>query len=136
MQAVVVDDVETLVCCFGEVEHQAEVGVVIAQYDLLYKAMLSTNQEGKALTGSLPLCTSSLVRDPLLDRDGNPIAYAKPLMMLIDEFSTSTADSVPGMIADARRGQLYGMRTNGAGGNNTSFHAGAYTEGITGMLRP
>ena len=53
--------------------------------------------------------------------------------MLIDEFSTSTADSVPSMIQDARRGLLYGKRTNGAGGNNTSFDAGPYSEGVTGM---
>jgi hypothetical protein len=25
------------------------------------------------------------------------------------------------------------MRTNGAGGNNTSFDAGSYSEGVTGM---
>jgi C-terminal processing protease CtpA/Prc len=53
--------------------------------------------------------------------------------MLIDEFSTSTADSVPSMIQDARRGLLYGKRTNGAGGNNTSFDGGPYSEGVTGM---
>src|SRR5689334_9814283 len=53
--------------------------------------------------------------------------------MLIDEFSTSTADSVPSMVQDAHRGLLYGKRTNGAGGNNTSFDGGPYSEGITGM---
>jgi C-terminal processing protease CtpA/Prc len=61
------------------------------------------------------------------------IAYQKPIVMLIDEFSTSTADSVPSMFQDAHRGLLYGMRTNGAGGNNTSFDAGPYSEGFTGM---
>ena len=106
---------------------------VISQYDLAYNAMLAANRQGRTVTESLPLCTSSLVREPLLDRNGNRIAYEKPLMMLIDEFSTSTADSVPAMIADAKRAVLYGMRTNGAGGNNTSFHAGAYTEGTAGM---
>ncbi|MGH9722354.1 MAG: S41 family peptidase [Bryobacteraceae bacterium] len=64
---------------------------------------------------------------------GQMIAYTKPLMILADEFSTSTADSVPAMIQDARRGPIFGMRTNGAGGTNTSFRAGAYSEGITGM---
>jgi C-terminal processing protease CtpA/Prc len=54
-------------------------------------------------------------------------------MMLIDEFSTSTADSVPGMFQDAHRGWLFGMRTDGAGGNNTSFDTGSYSEGLTGM---
>ena len=64
-----------------------------------------------------------------MDVDGNVLAYKKQIMMLIDEFSTSTADSVPGMFRDANRGVLYGMRTNGAGGNNTTFDAGSYSEG-------
>src|SRR5262249_7495460 len=59
--------------------------------------------------------------------------YTKPLLMLIDEFSTSTADSVPAMLQDAHRGVLFGMRTNGAGGTNTGFVTGSYTLGFTGM---
>src|SRR5260370_41604881 len=53
--------------------------------------------------------------------------------MLIDEFSTSTADSVPGMLQDAHRGLLFGMRTNGAGGTNSGFFTGSYTLSFTGM---
>ena len=68
-----------------------------------------------------------------MDADGNVLSYKKQILMLIDEFSTSTADSVPGMLRDANRVSLYGMRTNGAGGNNTSFDAGSYSEGVTGM---
>ena len=68
-----------------------------------------------------------------MDVDGNVLAYKKQIMMLIDEFSTSTADSVPGMFRDANRAVLYGMRTDGAGGNNTSFDAGSYSEGFAGM---
>jgi hypothetical protein len=106
---------------------------IIDQYRSLYQAMLTANQQGKTLTDSLPLCTSSLTRDPLLDSKGNLIAYQKPVMMLIDEFSTSTADSVPGMFQDANRGPLFGWRTMGAGGNNTTFDAGSYAEGTAGM---
>jgi hypothetical protein len=106
---------------------------VIAQYELLYKAMLAANQQGLTTTDSLPLCTSNLLRAPWMDVDGNVLAYKKQIMMLIDEFSTSTADSVPGMIRDANRAVLYGMRTNGAGGNNTTFDAGSYSEGFAGM---
>jgi C-terminal processing protease CtpA/Prc len=54
-------------------------------------------------------------------------------MLLIDEFSLSTADSVASMIQDAGRGLLYGIRTNGAGGTNTSYDAGPFSEGFTGM---
>jgi C-terminal processing protease CtpA/Prc len=55
------------------------------------------------------------------------------MMLLIDEFSVSTADSVAGMIQDAGRAVLYGMRTDGAGGNNTSYVAGPFSQGVTGM---
>ncbi len=106
---------------------------VIDQYELVYKAMLTANTQGQTITDSLPLCTSSLTRNPLMDADGNVLAYKKQMMMLIDEFSTSTADSVPGMIRDANRAVLYGIRTDGAGGNNTTFDAGSYSEGLAGM---
>ncbi|HEV3197643.1 MAG TPA: S41 family peptidase [Bryobacteraceae bacterium] len=106
---------------------------IIDQYRSLYLAMLTANQQGKTITDSLPLCTSSLTRDPLLDGKGNLLAYQKPVMMLIDGYSTSTADSVPGMFQDAKRGPLFGLRTMGAGGNNTTFDAGSYAEGTAGM---
>ena len=54
-------------------------------------------------------------------------------MVLIDDFSTSTADSLAGMMQDSGRALLYGMRSNGAGGNNTSFDAGTYSESLAGM---
>ncbi|HJZ99681.1 MAG TPA: S41 family peptidase, partial [Candidatus Solibacter sp.] len=106
---------------------------IVDQYELLYKAMLDANQKGRLITDPLPLCTSSLTRTALADKNGNLIAYLRPVAMLIDEFSTSTADSVPGMFQDVRRGWLYGTRTDGAGGNNTTFDAGSYSEGTTGM---
>ena len=106
---------------------------VIDQYGLVFQAMLDASTKGQTITDSLPLCTSSLTRAPSMDADGNVLSYKKQMMMLIDEFSLSTGDSVPGMIGDANRAVLYGMRTNGAGGNNTSFSAGSYSEGSTGM---
>jgi hypothetical protein len=106
---------------------------VIQQYEQTFNEMLAANRQGRLVTKPLPLCSASLTREPATDASGNVIAYSKPLVMLIDEFSTSTADSVPSMIQDARRGPLYGKRSNGAGGNNTSFDAGPYSEGITGM---
>src|SRR5260370_24965156 len=60
-------------------------------------------------------------------------AYTKPLMLLIDEFTISTADSVANMIQSSGRGLLYGMRTDGARGNNTTFDAGPFSEGLAGM---
>jgi hypothetical protein len=106
---------------------------VIERYELLYKALADANAQTRGLTVPVPICTSSLDRNPATDASGNVIAYQKPIMMLIDEFSISTADSVAGMFQDAGRGVLYGMRTNGAGGNNISLDAGPFSEGFTGM---
>jgi len=100
---------------------------IVAQYQLLYNALASANAALRGLTDPVPLCTSSLSRNPA------PGAFTKPLMLLIDEFTVSTADSVANMIQSANRGPLYGMRTDGAGGNNTSFDAGPFSEGVTGM---
>ncbi|MEP7305807.1 MAG: S41 family peptidase [Acidobacteriota bacterium] len=106
---------------------------VIDQYEQAFNEMLAANREGRLVTRPLPLCSPTLTRTPATDASGKVSAYSKPLVMLIDEFSTSTADSVPSMIQDARRGLLYGKRTNGAGGNNTSFAGGPYSEASTGM---
>ncbi len=106
---------------------------VIQQYEQDYNEMLAANRQGRLVTNPLPLCSSGLTRDTVRDAAGNPTAYQKPLVMLIDEFSTSTADSVPGMLQDAHRGVLFGMRTNGAGGNNTIYDSGSYSEGTAGM---
>ena len=106
---------------------------VIAQYENIYNALVTANAQSRGLTEPVPLCTSSLDRDPATDSAGNILAYQKPMRLLTDEFSVSTADSVAGMIQDAGRAVLYGMRTNGAGGNNTSYDAGPFSQGVTGM---
>lgn len=106
---------------------------VIQQYELIYNELLAAAQSGRRVTNPIPLCTSSLTRQPVTDAAGNVTAYQKPIMLLIDEFSTSTADSVAGMLQDNNLAVLYGQRTNGAGGNNTNLDAGVFSEGITGM---
>ena len=37
------------------------------------------------------------------------------------------------MFQESRRGVLYGMRSNGAGGNNITLDAGPYSEAFIGM---
>ena len=106
---------------------------MIDLYGALYKDISQAYKEQRGLTGPLPVCTPSLDRDPATDETGKVIAYTKPVLMLIDEFSTSTGDSVPSMFQDAKRGKLFGMRTNGAGGTNMSFPVGAWGEGFAGM---
>jgi len=100
---------------------------IIDSYQVIVDQLTSAYQQNRGLTGPLPLCTPSITRFP------NTIRYTKPAMMMIDEFSTSTADSVPAMFQDAGRGPLFGWRSNGAGGNNTTFSSGAFSEGFEGM---
>ncbi|MDZ4802413.1 MAG: S41 family peptidase [Bryobacteraceae bacterium] len=106
---------------------------VIEQYEKLYAAMLAAYQSNRGVTEPLPLCTSSLERDTIRNAAGVSTAYTKPIMMVTDEFSTSTADSVPAMFQENNLGVLYGYRTNGAGGNNTGFDGGAYGESFVGL---
>lgn len=106
---------------------------VIERYENLYKEISAANAAGKIVTNTVPLCSSSQLRDAATDANGANIAYRKPIMMLVDEFTLSTGDSAASMFQDARRGILFGQRTMGAGGNNTIFDAGAFTEGLAGM---
>jgi len=106
---------------------------VIDLYQALYRDVSVAYRENRGRTGPVPLCGPGMTRTPATDRDGKVIAYTKPLMVIIDEFSSSAADAVPAMLQDARRAILFGMRTNGAGGTNTSLSAGAYSEGTAGM---
>src|SRR5260370_26971825 len=96
---------------------------VVAQYQLIYDAMAGANAALRGLSEPIPLCTSSLTRTPA------PGAYTKPLMLLTDEFTVSTADSVANMLQSAGRARLYRMRTNGPGGHNTHFGAGPVSSG-------
>jgi hypothetical protein len=106
---------------------------VIALYEALYRQVREAYGENRGRTGPVPLCGAAMTRTPATDRSGRIIAYTKPLLLVIDEFSASTADAVAAMLQDARRAVLFGMRTNGAGGVNASLPAGAYSEGATGM---
>jgi len=110
---------------------------LIDQYQLLYNATMASYSGNQPRTDAVPFCGPSFVRAPAKDSKGNVIAYTKPMIMLIDEFSVSTADSVPAMLQDNGRGVLVGWRTNGMGGNNSlniqRFQVGDYSEGDTGI---
>jgi C-terminal processing protease CtpA/Prc len=62
----------------------------------------------------------------------NPVtfAYAKPMLLLTDEFSTSAAEMLAAIIQDNGRAPIFGFRTMGAGGSVVGFDATAYTEGF------
>jgi hypothetical protein len=110
---------------------------VIGQYQTLYNAIAASYSGNQPRTDAIPLCGPSFDRAPAKDSKGNVIAYSKPMIMLIDELSESTADSVPAMLQDNGRGLLVGWRTNGMGGSNSlniqRYQVGDYSEGDTGI---
>ena len=95
---------------------------VIAQLTARLRDMEETFYAQRGRTGPTPICAETLMRQPA------PNAFTKPLMVLMDEFSTSAADAFPAIIQDARRGPLFGMRSNGAGGTTGGYTVGVYSE--------
>lgn len=106
---------------------------VIDSWQRLLDAALEAYKANRGRTVPVPICGASDEIQPARDREGNPLVYTKPLLVLMDEFSTSTADSVPAMLQDAGRATLFGMRTNGAGGTNTTMDAMVYSEATAGL---
>ncbi len=84
--------------------------------------------ENRGMTGPIPSCSLTFENNPLTDATGRTIAYEKPLIVLIDEFSTSAGDIFPAMMQDNKRGPLVGTRTTGAGGSVSLFDTGFYME--------
>jgi hypothetical protein len=113
-------------------------------YQFTLQALLDANQSGRALTGPLPLCQQvtepeflapSLEGFPARDANGELSGYAKPMIVLADEFSVSAGDIFPAIIQDNNRGRIVGMRTGGLGGYVTNTPAGASAETTTRVTR-
>ena len=111
--------------------------MLIAQYQMLYDAVNAAFAGNRGRSVPVPLCGPTFTRTEPKDKNGVGLAYSKPMIMLTDEFSVSTADSVAAMFQDNNRGPLVGWRTNGMGGSNslntTRWQVGAYSEGDTGV---
>lgn len=95
--------------------------------------MIAANAQMRGLTEPIPLDDVTLIRDPITDSKGNPLAYTKPLTVLVDEMSASAAEVFAATIQDNARGPLFGWRTMGAGGNVESWYGGSYSEGLYGF---
>ncbi|MGH9722566.1 MAG: S41 family peptidase [Bryobacteraceae bacterium] len=107
----------------------AEQWVVDLLGDIL-KQIQQAYKENRGRTGGIPVCAPNSERDPITDRAGNNVAYAKPVLVLADEFTTSAAEIFAAMFQDSGRGPVVGMRTAGAGGSVAPFlfPAGYYSE--------
>jgi C-terminal processing protease CtpA/Prc len=111
---------------------------IIDSYSAILNALEAAYRRNRGRTGPVPACPAfgstlppSLTNQPAKDGNGRILAYTKPLIILIDEFSTSAGDIFPAMLQDNKRGPLVGARTNGAGGSVSGWPAGFYSESST-----
>ena len=107
--------------------------------DQMREKMQQAYQRGDSLTDPYPLDPvadlddqSTWLRAPAMDAQGNVLAYTKPIMLVIDERTISAGDAFSSQFQDNHRGVVFGMRTNGAGGNVADSPTGSYAEGQTG----
>jgi hypothetical protein len=68
---------------------------------------------------------------PATDSNGKNIAYTKPILLLINNFTLSAAELFSATMQDIGRATTYGVRTDGGGGDVIEFdyNTGPYAEG-------
>jgi Peptidase family S41/PDZ domain len=99
-------------------------------YGVFLKTMQQANAANRGDTGDLPLCYAAYETvPPAMDRNGNNIAYTKPILVLTDDFTLSAAETFGAILQDGQRATFFGTRTDGGGGNVVSFDVGVYGEG-------
>ena len=102
---------------------------IVKYYETVLAAVQEAYQQSRGRTSSLPACSQlNQPYPPVFENVPAPVVYSKPLIVLIDEFSTSAGDIFPAMLQDNRRGPLVGTRTNGAGGSISGWPTGIFSE--------
>lgn len=104
-------------------------GWVTALYANYLAAVKQALTENRGRTGSLPICNYTFDVNPPTSA-GNVISYAKPILVLTDNFTLSTAESFTMMLQDNNRATIFGTRTDGGGGNVVGFsNVTSYSQG-------
>lgn len=108
--------------------------VTLAFLEGFLKDIETSYFEFRGRTGPLPACGLSVDLTPLP-------GYAGPMLVLIDEFSASSADAFPAILQDSNRALMFGRTTPGGGGLSFSRPVGFYGEAsaavtITLGIRP
>lgn len=104
-------------------------GWIVDLYTMYLDHLKQAYSENRGLTGSIPACSLNFENEPAKDSAGRNIAYTKPLIILIDDFSISAADIFPSMMQDNKRGLLVGTRTSGGGGSVSGWRL-IYSEAL------
>jgi C-terminal processing protease CtpA/Prc len=86
-------------------------------------------QKNEGRTKPMPICAAGGLRSPVAS------AYTKPVLLLTDEMSASSADIFAAMVQDNHIAPIFGYRTMGAGGSPEGDHPGVYSEGYTTLTR-
>ncbi|HVO96507.1 MAG TPA: S41 family peptidase [Bryobacteraceae bacterium] len=102
----------------------------------LYSVYLTAIQQAltsnRAMTGALPLCSSTPTTPSATSSSGKNLAYKKPVLVLTDNFTLSSAEIFTMFLQDNQRGTIFGTRTDGGGGNVVGYsQATAYSQGST-----
>src|SRR5262249_7486908 len=89
-------------------------------------------QQSRGMTGPLPVCTPNFEDvPPAVDKNGKPLVYTKPILVLVDDMSLSSAEVFAMLLQDTGRAPVLGVRTAGGGGTPEQYQAGVYSEGFT-----
>lgn len=94
----------------------------VDQLQYVYDVLAEANRQVRGRTGAISITDGSL------DKPGSPMAYTKPVVLIVDEMSASGGDAFAAMLQDNDRALLVGYRTMGAGGNVVTYEATAFTE--------
>jgi hypothetical protein len=109
---------------------------VIDLYGLYLNTMKQALSENRASTGNLPICGPTFQGiQPFTDTAGNNLAYKKPILVLTDGLTLSAAEAFAMILQDDKRATMFGVRTDGGGGNPGSYNATTYSEGMTRATR-
>jgi len=107
----------------------------IARLKEMLDAARQAYAQNRGMTPAMPLCSLSLDLAPAVDSYGNVLAFEKPVMLLVDEFSASAAELFSAVMQDEKRALIYGARTAGAGGSVQSAEVGFYMEAYARLAR-
>lgn len=109
---------------------------VIDLYRNYAEGMGRALQENRARTGDLPICGPTFLNtQPARSNTGALLAYTRPILVLTDEFTLSAAEALAALLQDGGRATLFGTRTDGGGGNVSTFAGTIFSEGSTRVTR-
>jgi C-terminal processing protease CtpA/Prc len=115
----------------GSIAFYESLGLSGAEIDEL-KSTLAEYQQAYAkprgFTFLEPICSTDRYLPPYRNSSGRQFTYSKPVVVLIDDLSSSAAEGFAAMMQDNKRALLYGYRTGGLGGGVFYADVGLHME--------